>query len=495
VPLPRVTRALVAGLLAVALAGSAAAATIRAKPAGGLLRGTASADRIVGGPGPDRIAAAFGGSDRVSCGRGRDIVTADLADRVGADCETVLRRLSVDTFDDPKAQHETAVEPASASFRSTVVSTFQVGRFRDGGADSIGFAVSRDAGRTWQRGLLPGVGRSSDPSVAYDPVHGVWLAASLLVRGNAVSVAVSRSTDARTWSQPIIVNDGPETDKEWISCDGGPASPFRGRCYVVFTDDGSNELVSQSSDDGGLTWGAPVRVAGPLLGAQPVIRPDGSLVVIAVDADHANGPVDAIRSTDGGATFEAPQQIATLQRHQSPGLRQYPLPSAVAASDGTLYAVWHDCRYEPGCSANDLVLATSRDGVTWSGPTRLALEPVGSGIDQFIPGLAVDPASPRRLAVVYASYPDAGCARASCRFDVGLATSTDGGVTWRRPQRLDVESMPLTWIASTNQGRMIGDYLAASFAGGRVVPVFTLAAPPVAGRLHEAIFATSLRAA
>ena len=39
---------------------------------------------------------------------------------------------------------------------------------------------------------------------------------------------------------------------------------------------------------------------------------------------------------------------------------------------------------------------------------------------------------------------------------------------------------------------MVGDYFSTSFAGGRVVPVFALAAPTVAGRFREAIFATSL---
>jgi hypothetical protein len=41
---------------------------------------------------------------------------------------------------------------------------------------------------------------------------------------------------------------------------------------------------------------------------------------------------------------------------------------------------------------------------------------------------------------------------------------------------------------------MVGDYFATAFAGGRVVPVFALAATPLKGRFREAIFATSLRA-
>ena len=45
-----------------------------------------------GGAGNDRIMAAGGGRDRVSCGSGFDRVVADSNDRVGGACETVRRR-------------------------------------------------------------------------------------------------------------------------------------------------------------------------------------------------------------------------------------------------------------------------------------------------------------------------------------------------------------------------------------------------------------------
>ncbi len=39
---------------------------------------------------------------------------------------------------------------------------------------------------------------------------------------------------------------------------------------------------------------------------------------------------------------------------------------------------------------------------------------------------------------------------------------------------------------------MLGDYFSTSFAGGRFVPVFTLASAPRNGRFQEAVFAASL---
>ena len=84
----------------------------------------------------------------------------------------VTREASRDPYDNGESQHETEVEPDSAAFGKTVVAVFQVGRVFDGGARNIGYAVSRDSGRTWRRGFLPGLTpRASDPSIAYDRKH------------------------------------------------------------------------------------------------------------------------------------------------------------------------------------------------------------------------------------------------------------------------------------------------------------------------------------
>ena len=47
-------------------------------------------------------------------------------------------RLSFDSYTNPAAQHETAVEPDNFSYGDTVVAVFQLGRFADGGASGIG---------------------------------------------------------------------------------------------------------------------------------------------------------------------------------------------------------------------------------------------------------------------------------------------------------------------------------------------------------------------
>src|SRR5207248_7702685 len=126
------------------------------------------------------------------------------------------------------------VEPDDFAWGSTVVAAYQVGRFSSGAASNIGFAVSRDGGRSWQRGVLPGITAesapagperaASDPAVAYDAVHAVWLISTLTLEPGATRAMIARSPDGAHWSPPVTATTGPALDKEWIACDNGAAS-------------------------------------------------------------------------------------------------------------------------------------------------------------------------------------------------------------------------------------------------------------------------------
>jgi hypothetical protein len=165
---------------------------------------------------------------------------------------------------------------------------------------------------------------------------------------------------------------GPALDKEGLACDNGTSSPHRGRCYALYTDDAKNTTVSQSSDDGGVTWSTPVRASSALVGTQPAVLPDGTLVTIAgayAGVEALTGSIESLRSTDGGATFTR-GTVAALTSASNAPMRAISLPSLAIDGTGTLYASWADCRFRPSCSANDLVVSSSTDGITWSAPTR-----------------------------------------------------------------------------------------------------------------------------
>ena len=380
------------------LVGTRGADTIRGRGgndriegAGGpdVLSGGAGRDTVLGQAGADRIELhADGAKDAAACGAGLDVVNAELQDVVADDCEIVTRQLSRDPFTGP-GQHETQVEPDSASFGSTIVTVFQSGRLTGGGAEGTGWATSVDAGRTWRRGFLARVNdRVSDPVVAYDRRHRTWLIATLGVTtratGEAAQLLVSRSFDGVAWSRSEVAADDPteDYDKEWIVCDNWPASRFYGRCYLVYLEIESGKIRTRSSTDGGRQWSAPIAApvsAAPEIrgnGAFPVVRPGGALLVLYSvygSTDPSQDAVMAVRSLDGGATFETERPIAQLFTEDVAGIRSPPFVSADVDSAGTVYAAWSDCRFSTECTANSIVLSSSRDGVTWTTPRRVPL--------------------------------------------------------------------------------------------------------------------------
>lgn len=406
-----------------------------------------------------------------------------------------------DTFVDPASQHSTAVEPDSFAVGDTIVTAFQAGRYYDGGASGIGFATSTDGGSTWTAGTLPALTldqprRASDPSVAYDAVHGVWLVSSLVVSGPCTQgctgsgLVVSSSRDGLAWSDPAVVAPFVTRfshDKNWIVCDNWPASPFRGRCYISYSDfsDGSRRIVTVSSDDGGKTWSGKVGFAdagATGLGAQPVVQPDGTLVVVFLAGSAEPFSIRAVRSTKGGASFSSMSTAASVSRYPFTLLRGRALPTVGTDGAGVIYAAWDDCSFRPGCPANDIVLSKSLDGISWSAPARIPIDDVTSGVNHVVPGLAVDASTSgggTLLALTYYFFPNASCDISTCELRVGSIVSRTAGASWEPAVEHTTAPMSLSWLPSTNQGRMVGDYISPSFVGGGIaVTTFPLARQP-----------------
>jgi hypothetical protein len=414
-----------------------------------------------------------------------------------------ITQISQDPFHNSLSQHQTEVEPDTFASGNTIVSAFQQARVWNGGGAGIGFATSTDAGATFIHGTLPGITvfqsppgpyiRASDASVAFDAKHNVWLISSLglFPGGNTsrVDVLVSRSTDGGlTWSLPVVVAAG-DFDKNWTVCDTTPTSPFFGNCYTEFDNpaDGDRILMSTSSD-GGLTWGAPLMTANHAfgIGGQPLVLPNGRVIVPIVGFTSPPAQPFVMRSfisTNGGASWSATFTISHIDFRIPQGVRStIPLPSAEIDASGKVYVVWEDCRFEQGCSANDLVLTTTTDGVHYSAIQRIPIDPVGSGVDHFIPGLAVDRSTSgasAHLGLAYYFYPIANCQTLTCALTVGFISSINGGASWSQPKNV-AGPMALQWTALTTQGYMVGDYISTSIVAGKnyAVPAFALAAPP-----------------
>lgn len=408
-------------------------------------------------------------------------------------------------------QHASEVEPDSFAVGSRIVTAFQVGRYQEGGGANVGWATSADAGVHWRHGLMPGVtvagggteARVTDASVAYDRKHAVWLVASVqlgpapAIRGDAV--VVNRSTDGGlTWSNPSTVAPAvgaSDFDKSWIVCDGTPTSPHYGNCYAQWDDFGdSGRVLMSTSTDGGATWGPAKQTANSFtgLGGQPVVQPGGT-VIVPIASSFEDG-IYSFRSIDGGATWGPATQVTAVDHHTVAGsVRSGPLPSAEIDAAGRVYVAWEDCRFRAACSANDIVISTTTDGVLWSKVTRVPLAPVGSDQEDFVPGLAVDPATSgasAHLALAYHYLPTTGCQFDTCKVHVGIVRSQDGGASWTRPIDLTGGMTPV-WMASTSEGYMTGDYISTSFAAGTPHPVYALAHCPKGGKLDEATYVSN----
>jgi hypothetical protein len=191
-------------------------------------------------------------------------------------------------------QHKTVVEPDTFSAGSTIVAVAMLGVFTDGGATGIGFATSTNNGASWTSGVLPGItpytnppgpyDRATDPSVAFDAAHNVWIASSLGLKDTALvgaAVLASRSTNGGLgWANPVTIaaaGNNQSFDKPWIVCDNTATSPFYGSCREQFDDYISTSFAGDGTSHGAVIVAKPPSVTGTL--DRGALRPAGSLQV------------------------------------------------------------------------------------------------------------------------------------------------------------------------------------------------------------------------
>ncbi len=333
-----------------------------------------------------------------------------------------------------------------------------------------GFFTSFDGGATWIDGQIPvrsGNG-AGDPSPAFDGKHGVALMAQLENVGGQGSpfvgqghVSVGRSTDGGvTWGEPIRVmkghgnvigfsNNGVFFDKEWLTVDNNPGSPFYGRAYLTASRflsglHGSyreSPIYLSYSDDGGLTWTKPVEISGSSDTCTfqgdgppnecdedqfsiPEVASDGTVYVQFInEQDEASWEVNfdfdsqlmVVKSTDGGVTFADPIVAANFED----GLSD--LPYSVISRQ----TVWgHQIRWASVGNVSVNPLDPNDLTVVWG--DRGAPNPNATDDCVFeIPGSApnYDPCN----------------AGPGSDLDIYMVRSLDGGVTWSA--RTPVESL------------------------------------------------------
>jgi hypothetical protein len=295
-----------------------------------------------------------------------------------------------------------------------LVGVWQQDRWSNGGAQGLVTGISFDGGFTWSRRTPPfsrcaggsqqnggDYERASDPWVTFSP-NGVAHQISLSVSGlpfepGAISaMLVSRSLDGGSaWSAPItLIRDGDQffNDKETLTADPTDARYI----YAVWdrlVADGGGPTYFARTVDGGETWEQARSIYDPgvnsqTIGNQIVVLPDGVVVnfFTQIDFDPTTGNVTnaflaVIRSTDKGRSWSPPFEVS------------------------------------------DIIVNGASDPETGT--------PIRDGA--ILGQIAVDHRGP-----LYAVWQDARFTNGE-RDGVVLSRSTDGGITWSEPVRINRE--------------------------------------------------------
>ncbi len=192
--------------------------------------------------------------------------------------------------------------------------------------DGIGFARSRNAGRTFTYPpRIPG----SCPQVALS--NGKTL---LAFRDSQVRFASTDNTG--NFGAPIQVSA--TTENFWCPTMG--LDP-EGRIYILWPEGSAFtgiRLVLSMSDDGGATFSPPVVVSGPVITAacgSLAVGPDGAVMVVWTTGDSYSRTIRSflVYSVDRGATFTPPMKIPAIDGESM-------IPWIVSRSTDDLGAFW-----------------------------------------------------------------------------------------------------------------------------------------------------------
>jgi hypothetical protein len=296
---------------------------------------------------------------------------------------------------------------------------------------------------------------------------------------NGVIAVSKWSAATPAFAPPVEVYRPPNNsmfpDKEWIAVNTFPGTSTFNRVVVTWslfsnTNAAGAPIVLSYSTNGGASWSPIHSVTSQTAsaqGSQPVFLPNGNLVVVYWNFGTSASPgerLEAVISGDGGVTFGAPHRIANAVEWNEPSIRTGSfLPSAaVDRVTGNIFVV-----YQAVLAGSPRIAFTkSTDGGnTWSAPVAISDNPVGKGV--FNPAVNVAPGGKILTAVFYDHRDNPN---STTLVDMYEALSFDGGATWQPNIRLTDVSTDASLAPLTAQGYMLGDYLGVAPPSKTTVP-------------------------
>jgi hypothetical protein len=307
-------------------------------------------------------------------------------------------------------------------------------------------------------------GDSRQPHLALDgsgALHVAWADDS----GNPgiYTIRYARSFDGgRTFSGAIDISSGDTASLR------PRLATFGQSVYLVWMQDGAGDqkdAMFARSVDGGASFSAPINLsnsAGESLEARIAVTPTGVIVVVW-DEGSPSRHIAIARSSDGGASFEAPRSIAAVAT--PPGCPPggvgncetvYP-GVAIDRGNGNVYVVWHD---RIGTQPQVLFSRSTDGGTTFTSPKNISNAPVHAHCASISVGFS------GKILVAYESRKDL----TDHKHDAMFVQSSDHGDTFTAP--IDLSNSPpwalsdYPWAAEAPDGTIIVGWEDNAASGG-----------------------------
>lgn len=283
----------------------------------------------------------------------------------------------------------------------------------------------------------PGTANQNEVSIwAYrNFVYGCWNDARL----GGWKTFFARSTDrGSTWSANVRI--APDSATGGSVGDGALCTNEAGELFVVIDDFSNNRIWLSKSTNNGVSFLPSVRCNGT------VIPIDKSWVYatgnrVYVPWDYAGSPVGIWlnRSTNSGSSFGTPQRI---DKATSGGTRWGPVPRELPS--GTILVSWGEDSRSGIDTVNYEMIARSTDGganFTEYIVARAKFRQSGGTPRIFtLPPLEYNPRFPQDVYMVYNDSRAITTGSSDYNLDVFFVRSTNEGVTWSTPLRINDDS-------------------------------------------------------